>query len=206
MTVVIIFACILILLLVLALLRVGVGIKYEEVFFVSAKVAFLKFSIYPRKRKKKKHSHVEKTHVSEETTTKGDSAEQNKIEKFFNMVDPILKAVGRLRRKLSVNCLTLHVTVGAPDPFEAAMKFGKISASIGALTPVFENTLNIKKRNISTDIDFQAEEDKIFFFIDLSISVWEIIYVVCALVPLMAINKPTKEIGEVKNNGQASHK
>ena len=53
MTVVIIFACILILLLLLALLRVGVGIKYEEGFFVSAKVAFLKFSIYPRKRKKK---------------------------------------------------------------------------------------------------------------------------------------------------------
>ena len=53
MTVVIIFACILILLLLLALLRVGVGIKYEEGFLYPLKSLFLNL-VFIRGREKRK--------------------------------------------------------------------------------------------------------------------------------------------------------
>ena len=193
-------------LLFLMLLRVGIIIKYDEGFSVSAKAACLNFSLYPRSTEKDKSKQVEKRVKQENKQHKGTPKEQNKLDEFQKAIDPILKALSRLKKKLYVNRVILRVTAGASDPYEAAMKFGKISAALGVLSPIFDNTFNVKKRNISADVDFQIEEDKIFFFIDLSMAVWEIIYVVCALVPLLGINKPSKEMREVKNNGQASHK
>lgn len=73
--------------------------------------------------------------------------------------------------------LTVFFTAAGDDPCNTAIEFGASSFAFGALTPVIENHLNIKKRDFRSFADFSLDESKIYLKAKLSLSLWAIMYI-----------------------------
>jgi len=67
------------------------------------------------------------------------------------------EAAGELRRKIRIDELSLDLVLGGRvDAARAAMAFGWANAIIGGILPVFENSFDVKERQIRTGMDFNA--------------------------------------------------
>ena len=197
-------AIVLAVLILLALLRLGVFARYsEEGFNLRIIAGPLRFTVIPKKPKKKgKEKKPKKKKKKEEKPPK--EKKGGPIELLKKYVPPVIDTMGRLRRKLRIDMLTVHFTSAAEDPFDAAMNFGRISAAEGALIPLLENTFNIKRRDIGTSISFDGGGDKIYLEAKLTLALWEIIYIACGMLPaLKRVNTESKD-GKVDNNERSS--
>ena len=154
----------------------------------------------PKKGKKEKKKEEEKKEPGEK--------KKPKIKVTLELVTTALRAVGellsRLRRKIAIDKLTVHYTVASDDPASAAMTFGYASAGVNALMPVLENTFKIKERDVGAAVDFEAEENVIYVDAQLTIAVWEIIYIALAVWPVVKVIIAGARKGKVDKNGQAS--
>ena len=191
MTALIVIGIILLVFLLIALLRVGVSARLEEnVFYLRAVAGPIKLRILPQKEdkaKKPKKPKKEKPKKDEQKTDdeKGKEKEKPKI-------------------KITIDKLTLHYTAASDDPYSAAMTFGYASAAVNALVPVLDNSFRIRERDIGAAVTFDSPDNIIFVDVQLTLAVWEIIYIGLAAWPVVKalLAKPKK--GKVENNGQAS--
>lgn len=175
-----------VLLLVLAVLAligcipVGVDAAYRtEGLFVSAKLGPFRLQILPRKPKKPKKT-PRSAKTAAPTAEKSDAAAADAPKKSLSLpggMDGILRiaqlavdVLGDLRRKLRVEELTVRVTVGG-DPADAAMAYGRAWALIGALMPLLERILVIKKRDIQPVLDYNEEKMSVSARLVLTITV-----------------------------------
>ena len=67
------------------------------------------------------------------------------LQGILALVDLACDTLGDLRRKLRVEVLVLHVTLGGSDPAKAAILYGRAWALIGMLNPKLEQLFVIKK-------------------------------------------------------------
>ena len=182
------WAIILAIFVVLALMRLGVFARYsEEGFLLRAVAGPLRITLIPKKPDKKGKKKLVKERIPKKEKEKTPSLKMkggpvSLIKKF---APPVLDTLGRLRRKLSIDKLTVQFTSAAEDPFDAAMNFGRVSAAEGALMPLLDNTFKIKKRDVGTSISFDGNGNKIYLEAQLTLALWEIIYVACGLIPLI---------------------
>ena len=192
---------ILIVLVLLAFLRIGVTAEYsEEGFKVLARIGPIRYPVYPPQEKGKKKEKKKKTKEKQEQ--KG-----GKLATFQEFLPSIAEAVGRLRRKLTINDLRIYYMAAGSDPSKTAMSFGIASAGLGVLVPVLENLFRIKSRDLRTSVSFTESEPYVYLMAKLSLALWEIIYI--AWSPLMAIvkaNTKTKNRKVDAKHGQASDK
>ena len=212
-------------LLLIALLRVGAALRLEEgVLHLKIIAGPVKFELLPKKERKpqkaggegapKKKEKKKKVKKKKEKEKKGPESpeggkEKKKLPITWDLISEILTAVGellgRLRRKLCIDKLTIHYTVSSPDPYSTAMTFAYASIAVNALTPVLDNTFKIKERDLGAAVDFNSGENVIFVEAQLTIAIWEIVYIALAVVPAVkAIIRGFKK-GKVENNGQASN-
>lgn len=88
------------------------------------------------------------------------------------------------------------------------MNYGKVSAGIGVITPAIENAFKIVNRDVRTSIDFESDKSIIDVDILIVLRIWEIIYVLCGLIPAIKIfinnKESTTKKRKVDNYGQAS--
>ncbi len=117
------------------------------------------------KTKKPKKSKAEET----EEPKKG-----GKVPELRELLSIIGEALGKLRRKLRVDELTLWYCSAAQDPYSAAMAFGGASAAIGLLTAPLERVFRIKKRDIRTAVSFTDTEPTVILKLSLSLSLFAI--------------------------------
>lgn len=210
---------ILLVFLLIALLRVGAALRLEDgTLYLKIVAGPIKLKILPKTKEsakkpkdegKKKKPKKEK----EKKETVDEGGEEEKKKKFpitLELITSILSAVadllGRFRRKLSIDKLTLHYTVASADPYSAAMTFGYASMAVNALVPVLDRTFKIKDRDIGAAVDFNSKENIIFADVQLTLAIWEIIYIALAVVPaIKAVLREYKK-GKVEKNGQASDK
>ena len=159
----------------------------------------------PKKPKKPKKEEPEKR----EPPAPEKEKKKPKIKITFELVSTVLKAVGellgRLRRKISIDRLVLHYTVAAADPADAAMTFGYASAGVNALMPVIENIFKVKERDVGAAVTFDTDQSEIFVDAQLTLAIWEILYIVLAVwPPVKALIGQLIKNGKVDKNGQAS--
>ncbi len=121
------------------------------------------------------------------------------------MIEAVFNTLNRLRKKLTINYLTFYYTSASPDPYDAAMNYGKGSAIIGSLVPIAEKAFRIKKSDLRTFVSFDGEGDKIYTEAKLTLMIWEIIYVVCGLIPAVKAYLNWNAGGKEKKNGKASN-
>ena len=203
---------ILVILLLIALIPLGVSFTYSERgTLLSAHIWLLRIKILPRekklpgeeKTKKEKKKREKKPRKPENEDKKPPEKKGGSVGSLMKLIPPILDTLGRLRRKLTINNLTLIYTVGADDPYDGAMKYGRAWTGIGAATPLLENTFRIKNRDIEALISYEDERDSIFLDARLTLRVWEIIYIACGMLPAVQIllDRKNPADGKDRKNG-----
>ena len=189
-------AIILAVLIILALLRFGVSAEYsEDGPVVTARVGLLSITVYPRKEKRKKGkqkedavSRKEKKKAKKKTKKKEEEPKEKKaggLQYFLVILSSIKTSMGRLRRRLLIKRLTIHIITANDDPSKAAMMFGGAYAAFGAITPVLEKHFRIKRRDFQAAADFSAEKPLIYVNAAISLAVWELVYIAAAILPIL---------------------
>ena len=183
MTALIIIGILAVLIAALLLTRVGVTAIYaEDGAEVYAHLGVFRLRLYPPKekspeeqakaaaRKKIKKEKKQKKEKPEESEKKG-----GKVKEIRELLPIIFDALGRLRRKLTINTLTLHFLAAGEDPFKTAMSFGAASAGVGMLLPLLENAFHIKDRDIRTAVSFTEPESCVYVQAKLTMAIGSIL-------------------------------
>lgn len=118
-----------------------------------------------------------------------DSSENEKHEKAHgklslselpSLIGMGFRALGRLRRHLYIELLELQLVCGGADPYSTAMSYGYISAAVGMLLPLAEKSLNIGRKNISVDVDFDIGAFIYKGRLVLTIQIWQAFHIAFA--------------------------
>jgi len=180
-------AIILALLALFLLLPVGADVSFiGGELVLKAKAGPVKLQLIPGKPKKpgegKKKEKVEKVKPPKKKKTAEEKI-KSKITKddVFTLLRILFKALGRLRRALSIDVLMLHLSVAAPDPFDAISQYGYINAGIGGLYPLIHKAVKIRKEDIATEIDLNSDKIKADVRLVATFQIWEILHLaLCA--------------------------
>ena len=209
-------------LFLLAILPLGVSVKYDEDGAVVKVIAGpVKITLFPRPKKDKKEKKQKKTDPESpkepekqdeatkiEQTAKEPSSKTEKKEKpakksggpitdFLPLVQIALDMLGAFRRRLRLNVLELKLIMAADDPCDLAVNYGRAWAAVGNLMPRLERVFVIKKRNIEVECDFETSQTKVIARLDLTITLGRIIttvvvYGVKALIEFLKIKNKRK--------------
>ena len=173
-------------LLALAILPLGVRIRYNDAGFLLRVIAGpLKITVFPRKKKPKKQKTKQKKQKAgkrPESTDSGDTPPQppkpvpepkekgGSLTRFLPLVKLGLKFLGDFRRKLRVDNLFLRLILAGDDPCDLAVNYGRAWAAVVNLMPQLERLFVIKKRDIQVECDFTAEETRVIAHMDITIT------------------------------------
>ena len=177
-------AIILLVLFLIAMLWLGVGVRYgDDGLTVWVEAAFLRFTVYPiRKKKPKKPAEKKKKpKPAAKKETKPKTAGSEKKVDIWELVGLGIRAAGRLRRKIKIALIALRFTAGSGDPYNTAMQYGYVSAAVGTLSPLVENSFRVSKREIAVNADFERDKPIIEGELRLGLFLWQIIYIACAV-------------------------
>jgi len=155
-----------------------------------AKAGFISFKVYPAKEKpgdaeKKAKKKAAKKALKDK---KGKLKEEKKpggLSGFMDILRAVKNTLSRLKRKLLIKQLILHYTSAGDDPAKTALKFGAANAVFGMIIPLLESNFRIKRRDLGASADFNSAEQSIYAKINITVAVWEIIYISLALLPLV---------------------
>ena len=212
---------VIVLFVLIALLRFSVFVEYSsEGVIVTGRAVFFKFQFYPSKeeteeevtkkerKKARKKDKKRKKELKKKAEKEPEEKKPGTLKTVQNMLPDILKGLNRLRRRLLVKRLTLHLALANDDPYKAAMTFGYLNSAIGTVLPLLEKSLRIKRRDFQTAVDFEAAEHYIYINAAISIAVWEAVYITWALVPtlLKTFGKKKTTRKDDNGNGQAPNK
>jgi len=179
-------------LVLIALLRFGVSVQYDaDGFKVSASAGPLRLRVYPykdkteaEKRKKSRRARIEKK-VEKKHRKKPEEKKPGRLKTYLSILSAAKKILSRLRRRLLIKKLVIHITAAGEDPSKAAMMFGAANAAFNAVMPMLEKSFRIRSRDLSADIDFDADEPLIYVNAAVSLAVWETLYIVFAMLPAL---------------------
>lgn len=206
----------------LAILPLGVSIKYDEDGAVVKLIAGpVRITLFPRQKKDKKTKKEKniqqpadepqpelpkqempaQTVAAEEKKTDEQKKQAAKkggpITDFLPLVRIALDMLGAFRRRFRVNNLELKLVMAADDPCDLAVNYGRAWAAVGNLMPRLERVFVIKKRNIEVECDFETAKTLITARLDLTITLGRIlatvvVYGVKALIEFLKIKNKRK--------------
>ena len=157
---------------------VGVDASYHEnALALQLKIGLFTMQVLPAKPKKKKavsskkKSAAKKPDAKPVRTKKQLQMPKLTLQDILALADLACDTLGNLRRKLRVEVLVLHVTLGGSDPAKAAILYGRAWALIGMLNPKLEQLFVIKKRDIQPILDYNEKEMKVDAHLALTITI-----------------------------------
>ena len=124
------------------------------------------------KEKKPKQKNEQKKAVQSKANP---SPKGGSLTDFLPLVQLVLDFLVEFRRRLRVSCLELNLVLGGGDPCDLAVNYGKACAALGNLWPRLEEFLEIKKRDVKIQCDFEASKTLVTARLDLTISVGRIL-------------------------------
>ena len=87
----------------------------------------------------------------------------------------VCEAAGRMRRAIRIDRLELSVRVGGSDPGDTALLYGRINTFLGMILPLFEHAFQVRKRQVVTSVDFDAETTEITFLGAASLTLGQLV-------------------------------
>lgn len=185
-------------LFLLAVLPLGVSVRYNEAGFLAKVIAGpVKITVFPLQKKEKKKKKPEKAKQDEQKEEenlpkppqppkqpKEKKSKEEKQEKGGSLTDFIpfvklaLNFLGDFRRKLRLNLLEVKLILGGGDPCDLAMNYGKTWAAVGNLMPHLERLFVIKKRDVEVECDFTATETKVIAHVDVTVTLGRLLSLV----------------------------
>lgn len=153
MTFWIIFGCVVLAVFVICLVRIGGLVDYSESgLSVVFQVGPLRFPVIPaaeKNRSKKKQADNGQKKPEKNKRNVGETVQM--VKRYLPLIGD---AAGRLKRKICINHIFLHLIWGSMDPADAALGYGAANALLGLLWPAIEHNFNIKKQEINVDLDY----------------------------------------------------
>ena len=193
MTALIIILCIVAFFALLFSIPTHVVIEANSDVRVYARVLFIKYALFPMKKRKKKTKTAKKTAKkavkSPKKQAKKSSGEKPKksMRDIIGLVKLILKLVAAVLRKFPkhfrVRILRYEITVGTKDAAKTAILYGSVT---GLSSTLFERLGRVTKfsikRNAPVNVyaDFLGEKTKADIAIDFSITIWGVLHMVMA--------------------------
>ena len=172
--------------LILAVLPLGVRVRYNSAGLILRVIAGpLKITVFPRKKKPKKHKVKQKKPKEEQNAEPSASEDKppqppeaqpeqkekgGSIDRFLPFIKLGLKFLGDFRRKLRLDNLYVRLILAGDDPCDLAVNYGRIWAAVGNLMPQLERLFVIKKRDIQVECDFTASETCVVAHLDITIT------------------------------------
>ena len=86
----------------------------------------------------------------------------------------LLEAAGQFRRKLQIDELRLRLVAGAPDPADAALRYGQANALLGAIWQPVTRVFHVKDGWARVEVDFERTEPALYGRVSLSLTVGEL--------------------------------
>lgn len=176
-------------LLALAILPLGVRVRYDNAGFLLSVIAGpIKITVFPIRKKVKKEKTQNKKKKPEKKTVRKESASPEKnttqpskaapvskekggsLTRFLPLVRLGLRFLGEFRRKIRVDRLFLRLILAGDDPCDLAVNYGRIWAVVGNLVPQLERLFVIRKRDIQVECDFTADEICVVACMDVTIT------------------------------------
>ena len=178
-------------LLMLAMLPLGVRIKYDEDGpLVKLILGPLKLTVYPLPKKEKKEKKKPEPKVTQEDENLPKPPQPPKAKKptgekkggsvldFLPLVKLALALLGDFRRKLRIDSLYLRLILAGGDPCDLAVNYGRAWAALGNLMPQLERLFVIHKRDVEVECDFTASETLVIARVDLTITLGRLLALV----------------------------
>ena len=146
-----------------------------------------RFRIMPSKQGKKKKEKKKKEEPEESKPKKGASAGR-----VLEIVRLASDALGRLRRKLTIDDLELAVVYGSDDAAGTAVAYGAASAVAGTLLPLIENSFRLKKRDISLTPVFDRKTLEVSLRAEISAALGSLLWIGLVMLVKLAGAKSAK--------------
>ncbi len=168
---------ILLLLLLLGLLRLRVSAVYgEEGPSVTVSLGALPLLRLPGKKKrpapeKKKKKPKEKGKAAEGHDRGGS------VPGFRALMPIISQVLGKLKRRLGIDELTLWYVSAGDDPAMSALLFGAASAAAGALLQPLKELLRIRKTDVRTSVSFTETKPRVLVRLRFSLALWALLWI-----------------------------
>lgn len=161
-------------------IRLGGWVQYSgEGLAAKVLIGPFRLTLLPRKEKPQKKSEKEK---SEKKRKKKKKPEKEKAEKPKRKLPPVpellrlaAETAGRLKRKIRIDDVTLHLTWAAKDPMDAALGFGRANAAMGMIWPLIENNFRVKKQDVGVSVEFDRDAPELFCKMALTMTVGQLL-------------------------------
>lgn len=152
---------------------------------LAAWVAGINYTLFPKKAKKEKPPKPKKEKKPKKPKKRRpeddlEAQKRDKIQKLFEIAKIGLDALGRLRRKITVNRLMLYAVIASKDPYNAAMIYGYVNSALPTLMPLLDRAFNIKNSDVRTEVSFETTEPAVDFEIIVTTSIGKILCVAFA--------------------------
>lgn len=176
MTWLIVLGCVLLAIWLIGRIRIGAAASYsDEGLAVSLKAGPKKLQILPaqaaKKEKQPSKAKKEKKSSAEAEQPKPQRNAKDTVSLALKFLPLLGEAAGRLRRKIRIDRLKLHVVWGAEDPAAAAKGYGAGHAAMGILWPVIEHNFKVKEHDLRVDVDFERRKPELIADAQVSITI-----------------------------------
>lgn len=163
-----IFLLVLLILFLLCQIRIGAKIEYkQEGLFVWVRAGMLEIPVFPVTSKmKKKEKRTAKEKPPAEKKPKG-----GLLELALSFIPIVLDTVKKLRRKIRVDKLDMHLTAAAADPGDAALQYGRANAVLGSLWQPITQAFHVKDGHAGVSVDFEQTKPTIYLLASLSLTI-----------------------------------
>lgn len=95
---------------------------------------------------------------------------------FLPLVRVALDFLGDFITRIRFQDLFLKLILAGDDPCDLAVNYGRAWAALGNLGPALDNVLNIKKRDLEIQCDFEARETLVSAGVDITITIGRTLY------------------------------
>lgn len=206
----IVLGCMLALVVVFFFLRVrGVAEYSGQGVLVQLHIACFNFTIVPTSQKKKKRQNAKRTTKEKSLQAKNkewsvlqDGGSFAQLQFLLHMGVATLE---NLCRSVRIEFLRVHYTVaGQENPAQAALLYGGVCVGGGALCAFLERYFDVRQREVSAEVDFNAESSKIYVAASCSIRIGQAIIIALKLCVqyLKWKKRQNQAVQEVKIDGE----
>ncbi len=167
-----------------------VRVKYQEILTVAVGLSFIKFNVYPEKKKEHKKKGAKKKNIKNkpssdkpkqkeaqqktaDKTTNTQTGEKESVSETLSLVLDILKSVTQMfGKRVKINIRKLICVVSRPDAADTAICFGICSGVVSTILALCSDFGKFKadNKNVGATMDFLGEKSKLAVDITISAS------------------------------------
>lgn len=136
-------------------------------------------NLYPSRKKDKKTGAQIKAGGSTKEQGKVQSDAGGKLSDFLPVAKTVFNFFGALIKKIKVKKLVLKLILGGSDPCDLSVNYGRTCAAVANLQPNLDRLFIIRKKDISVNCDFTADESVVTACLDITICLARLFGLVC---------------------------